>query len=108
MLLDLIDLSKLRRAIVYALLLAGLFILQNLILSRITVLGVHALIVPAAVVAIGLFEDGLWGGMVGLAAGYFSDMATQNVALFTVLLAAAEMMKCRSRRQSEKFQKKRG
>ena len=89
MLLDLIDLSKLRRAIVYALLLAGLFILQNLILSRITVFGVHALIVPAAVVAIGLFEDGLWGGMVGLAAGYFSDMATQNVAMFTVLLAAA-------------------
>ena len=89
MLLDLIDLSKLRRAIVYALLLAVLFILQNLILARITVFGVHALIVPAAVVAIGLFEDGLWGGIVGLAAGYFSDMATQNVVMFTVLLAAA-------------------
>ena len=89
MLLDLIDLSKLRRAIVYALMLTVLFILQNLIISRITVWGVHALIVPAAVVAIGLFEDGLWGGVVGLAAGYFSDMATQNVVMFTVLLTAA-------------------
>ena len=89
MLLDLIDLSKLRRAIVYALMLTVLFILQNLIISRITVWGVHALIVPAAVVAVGLFEDGLWGGIVGLAAGYFSDMATGNVVMFTVLLPAA-------------------
>ena len=93
MLLDLIDLSKLRRAIVYGLLLAVLFILQNLIVARITVFGVHALIVPAAVVAVGLFEDGLWGGLVGLAAGYFTDMAfTGNIVLFTVLLPAAGFM----------------
>ena len=87
MLLDLIDLSKLRRAIVYGLLLAAVLILQNMIVSQITLFGVHALIVPAAVVAVGLFEDGLWGGFVGLAAGYFSDMGyTDHVVLFTVLL----------------------
>ncbi len=89
MLLDLIDLSKLRRAIVYGLLLAGLFLIQNQIAARVTVLGVHAMVIPSAVVAISLFEDGLWGGMVGLAAGYFSDMVyADHVVMFTVLLPA--------------------
>ena len=89
MLLDLIDLSKLRRAIVYGLVLAGLFILQDLIVSRVTLFGVRALLVPAAVTAIGLFEGGVWGGVIGLVAGYFNDMATGHVILFTVLLPAA-------------------
>ena len=36
-----------------------------------------------------LFEGGLWGGMLGLAAGYFMDMAyVDHVVLFTVLLPA--------------------
>ena len=89
MLYDLIDLSKLRRAILYALLLAALLILQDLVLSHITVLGVRALFVPAAIVAIGLFDGGLWGGLVGLAAGFFCDMGfAEHVVLFTLLLAA--------------------
>ena len=90
MLLDLIDLSKLRRAIVYALLLMAVLIVQNLALSRLTGWGVRALIIPAMVVGVGLFEDGLWGGMVGLAAGYFSDLAyADHVVLFTILLPTA-------------------
>lgn len=90
MLFDLIDLSKLRRGIVYALLLTVLFAVQNLLVSRITLLGVKPMLVPAAVVAIGLFDGGLWGGFVGLAAGYFTDMGyPEHVVLFTVLLAAA-------------------
>ena len=90
MILDLIDLSKLRRAAVYALLLAALFLTQDLLLIRITIRGVHALLIPAAVVAIGLFDGGLWGGFVGLAAGYFSDMGCpEQLFLYTVLLAAA-------------------
>ena len=89
MLLDLIDLSKLRRAIVYGAMLAVVLVLQNLIVSRIPLFGIHALLIPAAVVAVGLFEGGLWGGFVGLAAGYFSDMAyTDHVVLFTILLPA--------------------
>lgn len=89
MLYDLIDLTKLRRAILYALLMAVLFILQDLVVSHITILGVRALLIPAAVVAIGLFDGGLWGGFVGLAAGYFCDMGyEEHVILFTLLLAA--------------------
>ncbi len=90
MLLDLIDLSKLRRAIAYGLLLVVLFSLQNLVAVRFTLWGVRAMLVPSAVVAVGLFEGGLWGGFVGLTAGIFSDIAyTDQVALFTVLLPAA-------------------
>lgn len=86
MLLDLIDLSKLRRTIVYGALLAVVFILQDLILSRIAAFGAKPLLIPAVVVGVGLFEGGVWGGCVGLAAGYFADMTSQHVALFTVLL----------------------
>ena len=90
MLLDLIDLSKLRRAIVYGLLLIAVLILQNMVVSRITLFGVRAVMVPAMVMAVGLFEDGVWGGFVGLAAGYFADLGYSNhVVLFTVLLPAA-------------------
>lgn len=89
MLLDLIDLSKLRRAIVYGLLLGGVLILQNLIVSRVPLFGVRAMMVPALVVAVGLFEGGAWGGFIGLAAGYFTDMSyTDHVVLFTILLPA--------------------
>ncbi len=89
MLYDLIDLSKLRRAILYALLMAVLFLIQDMILSHIPLLGVRPLLIPAAIVAIGLFDGGLWGGFVGLIAGYFCDMGyADHVVLFTILLAS--------------------
>lgn len=87
MLLDLIDLSKLRRAIVYALVLAIVFLVQDLLIARIPLWGVRPMMIPAAVVAIGLFEGGVWGGFVGLAAGYFFDLGyIENTVLFTILL----------------------
>lgn len=90
MLLDLIDLTKLRRAVVYGLLLVVIFTLQDLLIGRITLRGVHPMLMPAAVVAVGLFDGGLWGGFVGLAAGFFMDMGyPEHVCLFTVLFTAA-------------------
>lgn len=86
MLLDLIDLSKLRRAIVYGLLVVVVLTLQNLVLSRIALFGVKPLLIPVVAAAVGLFEGGVWGGFVGLAAGYFADMGTEHVVMFTVLL----------------------
>ena len=89
MLYDLIDLSRLRRVVLYALLLALLFIMQDHIVAHITVFGVHALLIPAAVVAVGLYDGGLWGGLFGLAAGFFTDMGlADHVFMFTVVLAA--------------------
>ena len=88
MLLDLIDLSKLRRAIVYALTLAIVFAVQDLLAARIPLWGVRPMMIPAAVVAIGLYEGGLWGGFLGLAAGFFFDMGyIEQTVLFTILLA---------------------
>ncbi len=85
-LIDLIDLSRLRRSIVYGLVLLGLFILQALFVSKLPLLGVRAMLVPAFVVAVGLWEGGLWGGLVGLAAGYFMDLGySEQTVLFTVL-----------------------
>lgn len=90
MLLDLINLSRLRHTIVYALLFAALFVFQNLLLSRVTILGVHAMIIPAAVIAIGLFDGGSWGGFMGLAAGYFCDLGyIESTCFFAVMLSLA-------------------
>lgn len=89
MLLDLIDLSKLRRAIVYALVLAVVFIFQDLLVARLPLFGVRAMMIPAAVVAIGLFEGGAWGGFIGLAAGYLMDRGyTEQTVLFLILFTA--------------------
>lgn len=90
MLFDLIDLSKLRRMIVYALLMAVVFLFQDLLVANITVFGVRAMLVPAAVVAIGLLEGGTWGGVIGLAAGLFCDLGyTEQLVLFAVTFALA-------------------
>jgi len=89
MLLDLIDFSRLRRAILYFLMLAVLFLLQDHLTARLTIYGVKPMLIPAAVVGIGLFDGGLWGGFMGLAAGYFMDMGyPEHVCLFAVLFAA--------------------
>ncbi len=89
MLFDLIDFSKLRRAIIYGLLLILLFIVQDLLLSHIRLFGVRPMLIPAAIVAIALFDGGVWGGSMGLLAGYFMDMGyAENLILFTVLLPA--------------------
>lgn len=78
--------NRIRRGVVYALLLLVFWLLQVVILSHITVLGVHAVIMPALVVAVGLFEGGWRGGMFGLAAGIICDLSyTTPTVLFTVL-----------------------
>ena len=86
MFLDLINFSKIRRALVYVLYLIVVLALQGLVFSRITLLGVRALFVPAAAVAVGMLEGGVWGGVFGLVLGFFCDMGfPENTVLFTVL-----------------------
>ena len=86
MFLDFIDIDKIRRAILYLFLLFVLYILQNSYLSHIRPLGVTAMIVPAAVVAIGMFENGIWGAAFGLISGFFGDQCySENLILFTIL-----------------------
>lgn len=87
--LDLIDLDKIRKAILYLLCIAVTLWLQTAVFSRIAVLGVKPMFVPVIVVAIGLWEGGVWGAVLGLVTGVFCDMAYTGVtALFLVLFAA--------------------
>ena len=62
MFLDMVNIEKVRRAIVYFGVMLLVLLVQNDILSNFAVFGVHALIAPIAVVAVGFFEGGVWGG----------------------------------------------
>lgn len=86
MLWDLVNMDKLRRGIIYAVYMLFVLLLQNAVLSRISVFGTKAMIVPAAVVAAGMFEGGVWGALLGLFIGLFCDSSFGTTALFTALL----------------------
>jgi len=89
MLLDLINLRKIKRAVLYLAVVLVVLGLQNLLFARIRPLGVAAMFVPAVVVAIGMFEGGLWGAMFGLVTGVLCGMRySGSLILFAVLFAA--------------------
>lgn len=67
--LELINLRKARKAILYLLCIIVTLWLQTMVFSRVELLGAKPFFVPALIVAIGLYEGGVWGGMLGLAAG---------------------------------------
>ena len=86
MLLSFINKQKIWRAVWYIIYLLLVLLLQNLVFSRVTILGVRAMFVPAAVAALGMFEGGVWGGVFGLFTGIFCDMSfPENTAMFTGL-----------------------
>ena len=76
-----------KKAFAYSIFLLVVYTLQITMLARIRIEDVSALIIPLAVVGAGLYEGGLWGGLFGLAAGVFCDIAVDNSSfLFTVYL----------------------
>ncbi len=85
MLRSVINPEKIRRALLYlAYILAAQFFQDNFF-SRLPLFGVNMMFMPAAVVAIGAFEGGVWGAALGLVTGFLADISYDNVALFTVL-----------------------
>lgn len=89
MLLDVINLDKLRRSILYAGLLVLVLLVQEMVLSRVTLFGVRAMIVPLFPVALGMLQGGWWGMLYGLAAGMLCDaMFAESLVLFTILMPA--------------------
>jgi len=90
------DASKrhLIRALLHAGVLLSLYVLQTMVFSRpqLRFFGVTPLILPLAVIGVGLFEGPTWGGVFGLAAGVLCDVAFSNsTVLFTVLLTGLGM-----------------
>lgn len=85
MFLDLINMDKVRRGALCGVYMLLVLLAQDLVLSRITLLGVRALILPAAAVSVGMFMGGVWGGVFGLVLGFFGDMSFGGSVMFTVL-----------------------
>lgn len=86
MLLELINLAKLRKAVIYAGIVLLALLIQNLILSNIRIFGVSPMIIPIIVVAVGFFEGGVWGGVFGLLIGLFSDMTLNGASVMMTVL----------------------
>ena len=85
MLWDLINMDKLRRGLIYAVYMLLVLLLQNAVFSRIVIFGTKAMLVPAAVVAVGMFEGGVWGAVFGLFTGLLCDKTFGATPLFTAL-----------------------
>ena len=82
--LEKIDLNRVGKYLLFALL---VLLAQNMVLSHIRPLGVCPLILPAAAVAVGMFEGGTWGPLLCLLMGYFADMSfVENRVFFLLLL----------------------
>ena len=86
-LFELIDFRKLRKAILYLICIVAAVWLQTMALPRMELLGAKPFFIPALAVAVGMFEGGVWGGLLGLLAGIgcdwsFSDSTVQFLVLF--------------------------
>lgn len=83
---DLINFKKIRMALLYVIYLILVLFLQDTIFARVSLVGVKMLFMPAAVVAVGVYEGGFRGGLFGLLAGLLCDMTfAENVVMFTIL-----------------------
>jgi hypothetical protein len=84
---DIINLTKIRRAILYAAALLICVTAQNSVFSRIAPLGVKPMFMPCFVIAVAVFEGGAWGGVFGLLTGILLDIQLiESVVLFTIAL----------------------
>ncbi len=84
---DLINLQKIRRAILYLAVIAVSLVLQNTMLNHVAPLGVRCMFIPAVTAVIGMLEGGVWGCMLGVAAGALCDISfSGSTVLFTLTL----------------------
>ena len=88
LLFDLIEINKLKRAVVYVFFLIISMWLQTMIFARISFFGAKVMFIPIVVASIAAMEGGVWGVAFGVAAGLALDMSTlSSTVLFLVLCA---------------------
>ena len=80
---------NLRRILLYALYLFLSLVLQTMVLTHVRPMGVCPFVLPAAVVAVGMFEGATWGSVFGLIMGLYADMFfVESTVGFTLLFPA--------------------
>lgn len=80
---------NLRRLLLYVLYLFLVLVFQTMALTQLRPLGVCPFILPAAAVAVGMFEGASWGAVFGLVLGIFTDMAyVESTIGYTLLFPA--------------------
>ena len=83
---DLLAKINIRRFLLYALYLFLVLVFQNMALTQIRPLGICPFMLPAAVVAVGMFEGASWGVIFRLVMGIFADMFyVESTVGFTLL-----------------------
>ena len=84
---DLINKRAIRSALWCALYLVVTILLQDTIFARVRLWGVHAMFVPAVVIAVAMFHGSVWGAVFGLFAGFLCDMGypETNILFLTLL-----------------------
>ena len=92
---DLFTKEKIRRFLLYMLYMFLTLALQNMILPFVRPLDVSPMVLPAAVVAVGMFEGATKGALFGLAMGIFADLSyRESVTTFTLLLPIIGFAMC--------------
>lgn len=86
---EFINLRKIRKAILYLVCILVAEWLQTMVFSRGGLKGVNPFFLPALIVAIGMFEGGIWGALLGIAAGISCDLAvSDSTVLFLILFCS--------------------
>ena len=84
--LEKINIGKVFR---YGIYLLVLLTVQNILCTQLRILGACPMFLPAAAVAMGMFEGATWGPLFSLVLGIFADMAfIENSVFFTLMFPA--------------------
>ena len=86
--LNRIEFKKLRVFLEYAVYLLLAMLLQGLLFSRLSIFGVKGFVLPAAVVAAGMYLGGVRGAVFGICLGLVTDMSyTESSFMYTIVFA---------------------
>ena len=86
--LNRIDFKKLRVFLEYAVYLLLAMLLQGLLFSLLSIFGVKGFVLPAAVVAAGMYLGGVRGAVFGICLGLVTDMSyTESSFMYTIVFA---------------------